>query len=88
MFAVVIYVLVGLVLMGCATTTYDRAQDLSANLPRALGMGAFAPSCFLFCFVNARFERGGDETLPTDGPNAGDVESHDKTGIYLKRKKP
>jgi len=31
---------------GCGTTSsYRRDEDIQANLPRAQGLGAFAPSC-------------------------------------------
>jgi hypothetical protein len=36
----------------------------TGNLPRALGVGAFASQCFLLCFVSAEFTQG--DTVPVD----------------------
>lgn len=76
--------IVALALSGCATNRYERSHELDANLPRALGMGAFAPTCLFFCLVNAEFTRGGDENI-TAQPGDGDVHSKAKTSIEIKQ---
>lgn len=40
---------------GCTTSRYDHAAEVQAELPSAIGLGAFASSCFIFCFVTATF---------------------------------
>ena len=69
-----------LLLAGCATPTYSQHHEVEASLPRAIGMGAFAPNCLLFCLVHARFTRG-DELLEDIAPVGGTVTSKRKTDI-------
>lgn len=72
-------------LSGCATPSYERSHELDANLPRALGMGAFAPTCFFLCLVHAAFTRGGDENVNgAPDPEAGRVQSTGSSSIQLK----
>jgi hypothetical protein len=47
-----------LLLAGCAGAGYQQDKEQSAVLPRALGVGATAQSCFLFCIVIATFSQG------------------------------
>ena len=55
-----------LVLAGCgATSDYKRATEIEAQIPRALGLGAFAPSCVFLCFTTAKFTHG-DESAPAE----------------------
>jgi hypothetical protein len=53
-----------LALAGCSTSSSLREHDMEANLPRALGLGAFAPSCFMFCFPTVTFSHGDDSIDP------------------------
>lgn len=39
-----------IVLMGCTSANMRRDLDVSGELPRALGLGAFAPNCLFLCF--------------------------------------
>jgi len=50
---------------GCGTTSsYRRDEDIQANLPRAQGLGAFAPSCVFLCFPTVTFSHGDDNIDP------------------------
>lgn len=55
-----------LIVAGCAAPSYQRSHDMEATLPRAIGLGAFASNCLFFCYVEARFMRGGDEAAFDD----------------------
>lgn len=44
-----------LAVSGCTTSRYDRAAEVQAELPSAIGLGAFASSCVFFCFITATF---------------------------------
>ncbi len=48
---------------GCTTSRYERAAEVQADLPSAIGLGAFASSCIFFCFITATFS-----ALPTLDP--------------------
>jgi hypothetical protein len=51
-------------MLGACTTTNRRMTDeLNADLPQAIGLGAFAPSCVFFCSVTATFTQG-DQNAP------------------------
>ena len=43
---------VSLILSGCAAVL---PQPSAGSQPRALGLGALQPSCFIFCFATATF---------------------------------
>lgn len=43
---------------GCSTSNSRRDLDVTGSLPQAIGLGAFAPTCFAFCFVSADFTQG------------------------------
>lgn len=65
-------------LTGCGTTSsYQREHDVEANLPRAQGLGAFAPACLFFCFPTVTFSHGDD----TIDPNATEALMHSKLNI-------
>ena len=51
-------VLLALLLAGCTQASLRRDMEVEGNLPRMLGFGASAPSCFLFCFVRSSIEQG------------------------------
>lgn len=53
-----------LALAGCGTTSSLRNVEMEASLPRALGMGAFTPSCIMFCFPTVSFAHGDDSIDP------------------------
>jgi hypothetical protein len=76
-------------LAGCgATSDYKRATDIEADMPRAMGLGAFAPSCIFFCFTETHFTHGDDTVLPHESAIVyGNVttERHKKT---FQRKAP
>jgi hypothetical protein len=63
---------------GCASTRWNRDTEMTANQPRALGLGSFAPSCFFICFVESHFEQ--IEQGGTDKDGAMRYES--RSGIY------
>lgn len=57
-------------LVGCGTTSsYQREHEVSANLPRAQGLGAFVPSCIFFCFATANYTHG-DDTIDANATEA------------------
>jgi hypothetical protein len=66
-------VAVVLILAGCAGPAYEQARETNAVLPRALGIGATATSCFFLCFVSTSFEQG-------------DVKEHDAEESELRSK--
>ena len=45
-------------LSGCGTTSMRRDLDVSGELPRALGLGAFAPNCVFLCFPTNTITQG------------------------------
>lgn len=45
-------------LAACSTSNSRRDLEFSGSLPRAIGLGAFAPTCLAFCFVSADFTQG------------------------------
>lgn len=47
-----------LVLAGCTTSSMRREMDVSGTLPKLIGLGGFAPSCFMFCFVENKTSQG------------------------------
>lgn len=47
-----------LIVSGCAQPLYYQERESSAVMPRALGIGASASSCLMFCAVSATFEQG------------------------------
>ena len=47
-----------LMLAGCASGSMRRDLDVSGELPRALGLGAFAPNCVFLCFPTATVTQG------------------------------
>lgn len=61
-FLLVIFVLV---LAGCGTASSLREHEVSANLPRAQGIGAWTPSCIFFCFAEAHYAHGDDTIDPS-----------------------
>lgn len=70
-------ILLSLALAACSSgPSIQRSQDVDANLPRAIGLGAFAPTCLFLCYIRAQFERKGDE--PPVDPNA-DAQSRSTT---------
>jgi hypothetical protein len=73
-FAVFVILLGG----GCgATSSYMREHDVSANLPRAQGLGAFTPACIFLCFATTHFTHGDD----TIDPNATEALMHSKMNV-------
>jgi hypothetical protein len=44
-------------LVGCGTTM-KRDLEVEGALPRVIGLGAFAPSCLLLCFVTSDTRQG------------------------------
>lgn len=73
-----------LLLAGCATGSMRRDLDVSGELPRAIGLGAFAPNCLLFCFVENRTSQGDvqREEILTGEPFV----VHDKSSAAVKVK--
>jgi len=63
-------------LYGCASGAMRRDMDVSGELPRAIGLGAFAPACVLFCFVDNRTSQG--NVIPED-PEPATVKLHSRT---------
>lgn len=47
-----------MIIAGCAGPALEQAKIQSATLPRALGIGATASSCFFICIVIATFTQG------------------------------
>ncbi len=47
-----------LALGGCASGSMRRDLDVSGELPRALGLGAFAPNCVFLCFPTNTITQG------------------------------
>ena len=45
-------------LAGCTTASMRRDLDVTGSLPRAIGLGAFAPTCFLLCFTSNEIHQG------------------------------
>ena len=73
-FAVFIIVTVA----GCGTTSsYQREHDVEANLPRAMGLGAFTPACLFLCFPSTTFTHGDD----TIDPSATEALMHSKESV-------
>lgn len=65
-------------LAGCGTnSSYMREHELTANLPRAQGIGAFSPQCIFICITEAHFTHGDD----TIDPNATEALMHSKLQI-------
>lgn len=54
----VLVIACALVLAGCTTANTRRDLDVTGSLPRAIGLGAFAPTCFFLCFVSAETAQG------------------------------
>jgi hypothetical protein len=72
--------ILAMLLAGCgATSSYQRAHEIEANLPRAQGLGAFTPACFIFCFATAHFTHGDD----TIDPNATEALMHSKMNVQV-----
>ena len=85
------YLVVALMLTGCgATSDYKRASEVEADMPRAMGLGTFAPSCIMFCTVTTDFTHGDDTLIPDKGgiiTGTSSVERHQKT-LQMKKPKP
>ena len=45
-------------LAGCGSSSLRRDNEVQATLPRAIGLGSFAPACIFFCVVHVSFEQG------------------------------
>jgi hypothetical protein len=64
-FALLAAVLAPMLLPACGVMPGVKSDAaFTGNLPRALGVGAFASQCFLLCFVSAEFTQG--DTVPVD----------------------
>lgn len=61
---------------GCASGILRRDTDVSGQLPRAIGLGAFAPACLLFCFVENRTAQGDVQDDASAGPGDVSLRSH------------
>ena len=77
-----------LMVTACGTQSYARGEDLRANLPRGIGLGAFAPGCIFICVVTANFSHGGGdvvEDLQSMPESAGQIRGRSATRV-LRRK--
>lgn len=52
-------------LAGCSTASSLREHEVSANLPRAQGLGAWTPACIFFCFAESHYVHGDDTIDPS-----------------------
>jgi hypothetical protein len=70
----------------CHTGSIRRDLDVSGELPRVIGLGAFAPSCVLFCFVDNHTTQGDvqREEIVTGQPFI----VHDKSSAAIKLQPP
>lgn len=57
-----------LILAGCSSTRWNRDVEMQADQPRALGLGAFAPSCLFICIVEAQFTQTEQNGTDKDAP--------------------
>lgn len=75
-----VFVLV--MIAGCgATSSYQREHDIQANLPRAMGLGAFTPACIFLCFPTTTYTHGDD----TIDPNATEALMHSKSNVQAEK---
>lgn len=69
-----------LVLVACGSgPTVKRDLQVEGTLPRAIGLGAFASSCLLFCYVRNDIRQGDvireDDDLSTLRVHRGEVDN-------------
>ena len=78
-----------LLLTACSTSSMRREMDVSGTLPKLIGLGGFAPSCFMFCFVENKTTQG-DVIRDEAGPESFSFQSsseNDKQPSLSKKQK-
>jgi hypothetical protein len=80
-----------MLLAGCSTSNLRRDLDVSGSLPRAIGLGAFTPSCIFLCFPSTTITQG-DTLREVDGENVftvhGTTTQTKRKGGHVKRPPP
>ncbi len=74
-----------LALPACTTASMRREMDVSGTLPKLIGLGGFAPSCFLFCFIENNTTQG-DVIRDEAGPEDFSVRSLTQEDVKVKPK--
>ncbi len=76
-----------MLIASCTTTSTRREVDMEGQLPRAITLGAFAPSCFMFCSVQNNTTQG-DVTKEDLHPGTISIESSQQSDFKMPAKKP
>lgn len=74
-----------IVISGCASGSMRRDLDVSGEVPRAITLGAFSPSCLFFCFVTNTTTQG--DVVREEILEGEPFVVHDKTAADFKVKR-